>query len=398
MTRLLLPCMRGAIGDWVTYTCLMKLEDIGSLIKFADDIHKNKKLSRMIQRELKKDRQKSIGEYLLNDSEAFFNAIVVAIYDGEPKWHPFDSIKPNDTELNNVEISDYAKESMGYLSLTKEEKIFALDGQHRLSGIKYALEKDPDIGTQQIPVIFLPHYNDDVGLKRTRRLFTTLNKKAKPVNKAAIIALDEDDLSACATRYLVENTDMFSGDKIKFQANNNIAYADIQQITTIGNLYDLCKILCKDGLKIPTKEIDNYNGDEDKKLKILTAIESIFEYMFDNIAPLQEFQLSENRSETVKKFRNKNTGGYFLYRPVGLKIYLMSMCQSVGKFENIETFVNKCEEFIENTKDMPLWLEAEPLKNIVWDENNKTIINFKAVERDKIIEAIKEYNITNKQS
>lgn len=42
MSRILLPCMRGAIGDWVTYTCLMKLEDIGNLIRFADDIHKNK--------------------------------------------------------------------------------------------------------------------------------------------------------------------------------------------------------------------------------------------------------------------------------------------------------------------------------------------------------------------
>lgn len=42
MSRILLPCMRGAIGDWVTYTCLMKLEDIGNLIRFADDIHKIK--------------------------------------------------------------------------------------------------------------------------------------------------------------------------------------------------------------------------------------------------------------------------------------------------------------------------------------------------------------------
>ncbi|AXD92694.1 hypothetical protein CHE40_23020 [Salmonella enterica] len=76
-------------------------------------------------------------------------------------------------------------------------------------------------------------------------MFTTLNKKAKPVNKAAIIALDEDDISACATRYLVENTEIFNGDKIKFQASNNISYTDISQITTIGNLYDLCRIICK---------------------------------------------------------------------------------------------------------------------------------------------------------
>ena len=87
--KLLLPCLRGAIGDWVTYTCLMRLSDINKLISFADDIHKNKSLSELIQRALKKERAKEIGEYLLNDKEAFFNSLVVAIYEGEPKWHQF---------------------------------------------------------------------------------------------------------------------------------------------------------------------------------------------------------------------------------------------------------------------------------------------------------------------
>ncbi|WP_220151793.1 DGQHR domain-containing protein [Salmonella enterica] len=371
MSRILLPCMRGAIGDWVTYTCLMKLEDIGNLIRFADDIHKNKKLSQMIQRELKKDRQKSIGEYLLNDSEAFFNAIVVAIYEGEPKWHPFDSIQPNDIDTNDINIPDYALESMGYLSLTKEEKIFALDGQHRLSGIKYALDKNPEIGTQQIPVIFLPHFNDSAGIKRTRRLFTTLNKKAKPVNKAAIIALDEDDISACATRYLVENTEIFNGDKIKFQASNNISYTDISQITTIGNLYDLCRIICKNGLKISPKDIDNYQGDEKSKSEIFSVIESIFTCMFDTIQPLKEFQSSVNRELTIRKYRNKTEGGHFLYRPLGLKIYLISMFESIEKPESTDNLIAQCESFINYTHDIPLWLESYPLKDVVWDTNKK---------------------------
>ncbi len=389
MNRVLLPCMRGAIGDWVTYTCLMRLEDIGSLIKFADDIHKNKELSKMIQRELRKDRQKDIGEYLLNDTEAFFNAIVVAVYEGEPKWHPFDSIKPNDADLTHIDMPDYALESMGYLSLTRDEKIFALDGQHRLSGIKYALDKDPEIGTQQIPVIFLPHYNNNEGIKRTRRLFTTLNKKARPVNKAAIIALDEDDLSACATRYLVENTIFFNENKIKFQANNNIAYSDTLQITTIGNLYDLCKIIFKTGFGLRSKEdIENYRGKENEKIIYLHALAKIFEYMFDNIPPLKEFITDINRSEVVKKYRNKQNGGYFLFRPIGLKIYLMAMCVSVGKNKDIEDFIKQCQKFIDKTKDMDLWLEEPLLKNVVWDSINKKILTFKAEERDTIIKKI----------
>ncbi len=54
--RILLPCLRGTIGNWVTYTCLMRLNEIVTLISYAKDIHKSKKLSDMIQRELKNDR------------------------------------------------------------------------------------------------------------------------------------------------------------------------------------------------------------------------------------------------------------------------------------------------------------------------------------------------------
>lgn len=60
--RILLPCLRGSIGNWVTYTCLMRLQEIVDLISYAEDIHKSKKLSKMIQRELKKiDRKKLVS-------------------------------------------------------------------------------------------------------------------------------------------------------------------------------------------------------------------------------------------------------------------------------------------------------------------------------------------------
>jgi len=43
--KLLLPCMRGAIGDWVTYTCLMRLNEINNLVTYAEDIHKKDRKS-----------------------------------------------------------------------------------------------------------------------------------------------------------------------------------------------------------------------------------------------------------------------------------------------------------------------------------------------------------------
>jgi len=388
--KLLLPCMRGAIGDWVTYTCLMRLNDINDLVSYAEDIHKNKKLSQLIQRELKKDRSKQIGEYLLNDDEAFFNSLVVAIYDGSPEWHQLDTIKGTTVGIENFETPAYAVECMGYLSLTKEEKIFAIDGQHRLSGIQHALEINEDIGYQQIPVTFLAHFNDEGGLKRTRRLFTTLNKKAKPVNKAAIISLDEDDICACTTRYLVEESDYFDGDKIKFQATNNVNYTDKNIITTIGNLYDLVQILFKEGLGIPKQRLDNFRKGVDKENELFELAEEVFEYVFSTIPELEEFQDEDLRIEVVEKYRNKEDGGVFLYRPVGLKIYFLAMCKF---FQNglYETLLEGCIDFVDRTVDMDYSMESEPFKDVVWDSINKKILPMKAEDRDGLINAIIDF-------
>jgi DNA sulfur modification protein DndB len=383
--KLLLPCMRGAIGDWVTYTCLMRLCDINDLVGYAEDIHKNKKLSKLIQRQLVKERSKEIGEYLLTNNEAFFNSLVVAIYDGAPEWHQIDTIKGNTVGIEDYETSAYTTECIGYLSLTKDEKIFAIDGQHRLSGIRYAIEKDEDAGYQQIPVTFLAHYNDDEGLKRTRRLFTTLNKKAKPVNKAAIISLDEDDICACATRYLVEESNYFNNDKIKFQATNNVLYTDKRIITTIGNLYDLIQILFKDGLKFKKSELDNFRGGVKKEKEMFTIVEEVFEYLFCTIPELEEFQNDKNRENIVAKYRNKRNGGVLLYRPLGLKIYFMAMCQYVNGKNNV---VDECIDFIDRTIGFDFKLESKFFNNIIWDSENKKILSIKATERDEIINQI----------
>lgn len=386
--KLLLPCMRGAIGDWVTYTCLMRLSDIKSLVGYAEDIHKNKKLSKLIQRELVKERSEEIGKYLLENNEAFFNSLVVAIYDGSPEWHQLDTIKGSTVGIENFEAAAYATECMGYLSLTKEEKIFAIDGQHRLSGIRYALDKDSDAGYQQIPVIFLAHYNDDDGLKRTRRLFTTLNKKAKPVNKAAIISLDEDDICACTTRHLVEESSYFDKDKIKFQATNNVSYTDTKIFTTIGNLYDLVQILFKEGLKIKKSDLENFREGQERERELFDLATAIFEYLFDTIPALNQFQEVKDRESTVRKYRNKENGGILLYRPLGLKIYFMAMCKYIKSTDDLK---NDCIEFINRTKDFDFGLESEPFNDVLWDTDTKKILNIKAAERDQLIDELLKF-------
>ena len=181
---LVLPAIRGIMGDWVYYSCLIDLRELSIRVRYAEEVHKNQHLSDMIQRQLKTDRSKQIAEYLRNQPERFFNSLVVATYGGQPNWHALSDIrnKYNSNELRD--LSEETVESVGFLTLQGDENLFALDGQHRLAGIKEAVKQGLEPNqNDDVSVIFVAHIETDNGLERTRRLFTTLNKTAKPVTK-----------------------------------------------------------------------------------------------------------------------------------------------------------------------------------------------------------------------
>lgn len=380
--KYMFPCLRGAFGKWVTYTCLMQLKDIAELVNYAKEIHKSKNLSKMIQRALKEEREKEIGKYLLENQERFFNSLVVGIYKGEPQWHEVKAIRPDSEKTLKLVLPDYVGESMGFLSLTGEEKIFALDGQHRLSGIKFALKSDTDLGLEQLPVIFVSHSNDDEGLKRSRRLFTTLNKRAVPVSKDAIIALDEDDVIACATRYLVEEVSVLSEDRVKFTGTNNVLYTDLKQITTIGNLYDICKILFTEGLGKKKKDLINFRGTEEDKLELFCYAKDFFENCFKHFLSLKQFNIAEDRAIITKKYRNKKDGGNLLFRPVGWLLLAKAVCK-VHKLKNI-----KSADVIKKMSNADLSLDGKLLLNKVWDSDSKNMIRMKAQDTRNVIDIL----------
>jgi DNA sulfur modification protein DndB len=188
---LILPGLRAAMGDWVYYICFLKMRDISTRISMAEEIHSSKSLRDLLQRELKR-RSLEIADYLLSQDQRFFNALVVGTYGGSPKWYELD-ISNSESDLGM--LPDDIEGTLGLLKLDGGEMLFAIDGQHRVAGIRKAVEKQSELGSEEICVIFLAgvaqgHRDDDpVGFQRTRRLFTTLNRYAKPVGKKDIIAV-----------------------------------------------------------------------------------------------------------------------------------------------------------------------------------------------------------------
>ena len=203
------PAMKLKMGTWDYYLCKISMQDLANEINFAHDVSGDFTINEAIQRELNDSRaKKQIVKFLQVQDERFFNSLVVAALGGNPKFSP---IKVEDERFGI--IADQMSDTFGILTFdANTQKLFALDGQHRLKAIKELILGDetcpPGFAKETISVAFVIP-NPDTPLsefrKSYRRLFSNLNRHAKPTDKLTNIIMDEDDRFAILTRRLVSD-------------------------------------------------------------------------------------------------------------------------------------------------------------------------------------------------
>ena len=391
MERLYLSSLRGLIGDWVYYPALVKLKVIAERVSIAEEIYQSPALSKMVQRWIKRNGGKEIKNYLLKQKERFFNSLIVAVYEGEPDWHEITRVEGSNPLVDAKDIPDDVVAGIGFLSLSGDEKLFTLDGQHRLIGIKEAVEADPELGEEELTVIFIAHRTDEAGMERSRRLFTTLNKNDKLVSKGEIIALDEDDTMAIIARRLVMENPMFMEKRILNNATNNIPLSNSTCLTTIGNLYDLLGILFtkiyvvsknKRLAKIKEELTQTRLSDEILGQHYKNACD-YFTRLAYSFVPLTEFCTASDYSAVVKKYRNPE-GGSILFRPIGLTIITEIVSTLVKKYP-----LDRCFELVSK---LPTDLTAEPYNGVIWHPAQKRMTGGKTLVRNLLLYMLDAYD------
>ena len=367
-SQIVLPALRGIMGNRAYYSCLMSLREIASRVNYAKEIHSSQSLSDMIQRTLEDKRSKEIAAYLRDTSDRFFNSLVVAVYDGDPLWHPLSNVKGRYAEQINLDLNEETIESVGFLTLSGDEKLFALDGQHRLAGIKRAiggrmLSSDDD----DVSVIFLGHKNTSDGLEATRRLFTTLNKTARPVAKNAVIALDEDDVMAICVRRLIEDSKFFCGNNAAFIGSSNMPSSNKKSLTTIGNLYDVLGILFSKARTDVrrTKAMLKRERPSDSDLSKYVGLSiRFFEAMETHMTELREYFGSHDKKSVVATYRGTH-GGSVLFRPIGLEIFTEVIARLTDSMS--------LEEAVFRGSLLPRMLNGTPYGGLMWDRATRTV-------------------------
>lgn len=364
-----MPAIRACIGDWVYYVATMTFQNVSTYVKKVDDeLHKSELLKDLLQRSIT-DNYKSIARYIETQQERFFNALVLAIYDGDPLWHEVRLEYDNGEEFYDL----------GILELSGEEKIFPVDGQHRVEGIKEVVRNSNAYNAEQIPVIFISHKTSNEGMQRSRRLFSTLNRYAKPVSMRDIIALDEDDIVAIISRELIDNHPLFSAGRLLDSKTKAIPEANITAFTTIITFYE-CNF---ELLSLLVKNIEVYDTEGKKtkgrtKLKefikkrpsdeTITQFHDICRHFWDALIAscpvFQEYLAAEPDSQP---YRNRD-GGHLLFRPVALMPFVRAVVKAVSvsgrSFEEVFALFPQSLFSINNI----LW------RNVIWNSEKKTMI------------------------
>lgn len=144
------------------------------------------------QRVLNRTRIPDIVSYLVDNPSDYTLSGITASVDGQVSFEP-----STDTGLG---------QNLGLLSIPMDAKILINDGQHRREAIVQAIEQNPELGYDNIPVLF---FIDD-GLKRSQQMFADLNKHAvRPSDSISTLYDHRDALSELA-RNVVREVKVFS--------------------------------------------------------------------------------------------------------------------------------------------------------------------------------------------
>ena len=283
------PALKAHMGSWDYYVVKMAMKDVVKEVGFASEIYDNKTLDDAIQRSLNEHRVKhEIVEYLAHRTDRFFSSLVVAALGGSPKFWPVDLAE--DPKFEMLKSTGF-ENAFGVLTFDGGQRYFALDGQHRLKSIKTLIEQQeknlpavpPNFPDEEMSVIMLVRQEEDEAefMRGYRRIFSSLNRYAKPTGRDTNIIMDEDDAIAILTRRLLTEHQFFSWEggpssspKLKTKGKN-LRSGD-SFFTTLQTLYSMNESL----LTTATREVDGFGS---KLFKQFRPPEDELDELFDEL-------------------------------------------------------------------------------------------------------------------
>ena len=361
---------------WDYYVISMKMKDLGKEIGFASEFSQSRTLTEVLQRQLNEAKAtKEMGSFLANRDDRFYSSIVVAALEGEPTWRPLTI-----SESDDLGILEEASKQFGLLRFNGGQKYYALDGQHRLKSIMNVLDPTTEPAAPEgfeneelsVIIMLVREGAQEAWVTKYRRLFSTLNRHAKPVDKDTIIIMEEDDAFAMSTRRMLEeypffqwNSDADSNPVVKTKGNN--LKEGNPEVTTLQSLYKFNMTVLNN---IHNREIIGNNPNDFIKIR---PSDEVLDLFYDQIKDIWDCLL-----EAIPDFRKDprfmrtskldpeipDLENNIVFRPVILTDVLAKCCLfMIDRCDELST-AELSQKFQKFSK-VPLSITAEPWAHLL---------------------------------
>jgi len=313
-----IAAMKGKLGSTDYFILAMKAKELveKAIIPSEMEGWENMQLEEREQRDINYARVKNqIAPYLVSDVDRFFGALIVMAQNFDPE--NFEPIADVATKgLPNLYKTQ--AQLMGFLTLTGGEVLIPLDGQHRLKAIQFAIEgrdekNKPIAGlspsstlpNEDVTVILIPY--DD---KKARKIFTKVNKYARPTTTGQNLVTDDDDIIAVLSRGIANDQSIIGARLVKYK-NNTLNDKD-RFFTTLATLAESNEAILR--AHFPEKIDRTRPVEEAKRFLFEQKVREVWGFLVENIDLFSD--VLEDKDESGDSKRQEIREDYLLGKPV----------------------------------------------------------------------------------
>ncbi len=377
-----LPVIRGQMGIHTYYVATMSAQDATLLIKMPSIVPGWNSIEARAQRTVDSKRvEKGLYPYLTNKSaDRFFGSLIVGVQyleeadtsskiDKKKKKIVFEPIE----KYGDLPVAyDQPAERMGILTI-KDSSILVVpyDGQHRLLGLRYAIEGRKNTGDEIrsgennlsvakdiISVILLPY---SVGT--SRNIFTKLNRYSKPTSATQNYITDDDDSIASIARKITNTVINQKRDDIDLVnwISNSLKKKD-GYFTTLDTIYKCTKAIIEE---IASKKILTGERLKDElERKYFKAAKDTWEFLLKEIDEFKD--ALKNRTKAGDENRMQIREYSLLGKPVPQQCIVEAFLKIIR-----DKKISK-EEAVKRLNKIP-WDIGNPLwDSILWQGDGDT--------------------------
>jgi len=219
------PAVRGTQSGRPCYIAMCPMRIIPKLFKFDED---EVPAELRAQRILNKSRVPEISNYLIDNNSNYTLSSLTASVDAMVTFEPM-------TDTGHGQ-------NIGTLSIPMDAQILINDGQHRRAAIEEAIKENPELGYDNISVLFFI----DEGLARSQQMFADLNKHAVRPSDSISTLYDLRDSISELGRHVQKNVHVFS--RLTEMEKSSISNRSTK-LFTLSSIKNASKALLQKGQK-----------------------------------------------------------------------------------------------------------------------------------------------------